>query len=90
MLPKQARLDLLPWDDFIRVAFVLAYAIVQLIALNIRQGQSVRFQALPEAGGIKSFGSRCRRATSTVGYPGAKTRRTSIPIASRIVLAVQL
>jgi hypothetical protein len=37
LLLKQARPDLLPWNDFIRIALVLPHAIVQLIALAVRQ-----------------------------------------------------
>jgi len=43
LLLKQARPDLLPGNDFIRVALVLAQAIVQFIALAVRQGQFIRF-----------------------------------------------
>lgn len=51
--------------DFIRVALVLPHAMVQFIALAVRQGQLIRLQALPKRiEQVKFF--RCRQVADFI------------------------
>ena len=48
LLFKQARPDFLPGSDFIRVALVLRHAMVQLLALHVRQREVIALRGSPK------------------------------------------